>query len=197
MSSDDTNKHDEWERMIAAFRRSAPPSTGAPPWLETRVLAEIEALPDEGPISRALAWLVRPAPLHVPPLAGIAVAVGLALLVILPGRGVGPSTANGRGAGSGGEGETASVVYVQFVFEAPGASTVAVAGDFSEWEPTVILEDVDGDGIWTGRAPVEPGVHTYMFLIDGTDWRTDPLAERHTDDGFGNRNAVLAVTAGA
>jgi hypothetical protein len=34
-----------------------------------------------------------------------------------------------------------------------------------------------------------------MFLIDGTEWKTDPLADRYQDDGFGNRNAVLAVAA--
>ena len=41
---------------------------------------------------------------------------------------------------------------------------------------------------------IEPGLHRYMFLIDGSNWVTDPTAERYADDGFGNRNAVLAVT---
>lgn len=182
--------YDEWERMIAAFRQSAPRSTGAPPWLESGVMAEIEALPREGPIARALKWLIRPAPIRVPPLAGLAVATGLAALLLVPG---GP----GDGEQAGADGGQETVVYVQFALEAPGASTVAVAGDFSEWEPEFVLEDVDGDGVWTGRVPVEPGVHSYMFLIDGTQWRTDPRAERYSDDGFGNRNAILAVTAGA
>lgn len=195
MSDDETKNRDEWERMIAAFRRAAPPTTGAPPWLETRVMAEIEALPAEGPVKRALAWLLRPVPIRVPPLAGALALAGLALLWVVPARVVGPPTGGG-GDQSASTTDATGVVYVQFVFEAPSARSVAVAGDFSEWEPTFTLEDVDGDGIWTGRVPVEPGVHTYMFLIDGTDWRTDPLAERYADDGFGNRNAVLAVTAG-
>ena len=42
--------------------------------------------------------------------------------------------------------------------------------------------------------PIQPGVHKYMFVIDGTEWVTDPDAERYAEDGFGNRNAVLAVT---
>ena len=197
--------YDEWERMIAAFRQSAPRSTGAPPWLEQKVMAEIESLPEAGPFARLMQWLVRPAPIRVPPLAGLAVAAGLALLLALP-RGGGVNGPEGTGTpvdGAGGvlpvEGGTqpvGAVVYVQFVLEAPGASSVAVAGDFSEWEPAYTLEDVDGDGVWTGRVPVEPGVHSYMFLIDGTQWQTDPRAERYSDDGFGNRNAVLAVTAG-
>ncbi|MDX1494450.1 MAG: glycogen-binding domain-containing protein, partial [Longimicrobiales bacterium] len=167
--------YDEWERMIAAFRQSAPRSAGAPPWLESRVMAEIEALPEAGPVRRGLRWLLRPAPIRVPPLAGLALAAGLAAILVLPGGPLRPGTPEATGA----TGE--SVVYVQFVLEAPGANSVAVAGDFSEWEPEYLLEDVDGDGVWTGRVPVEPGVHSYMFLIDGTQWRTDPRAERYSD----------------
>lgn len=205
--SDDREKrgdYDEWERMIAAFRQSAPRSTGAPPWLEQKVMAEIEALPEAGPVARLLQWLVRPAPIRVPPLAGLVLAAGLVLLLALPrGGGIVPGSGTSGGSGgdvrpvAGGDDGDGTVVYVQFVFEAPGASSVAVAGDFSEWEPAHTLEDVDGDGVWTGRVPVQPGVHSYMFLIDGTQWQTDPRAERYADDGFGNRNAVLAVTSGA
>jgi hypothetical protein len=36
-------------------------------------------------------------------------------------------------------------------------------------------------------------MHQYMFVIDGSEWVTDPGAERWSDDGFGNRNAVVAV----
>lgn len=200
---DEGRDYDEWERMVAAFRQSAPRSTGAPPWLETKVMAQIEALPEAGPVARVLQWLVRPAPIRIPPLAGLAVAAGLALLLALPrGSADAPRPLDGTRPGdvrpvAGGAGDAEAVVYVQFVLDAPGASSVAVAGDFSEWEPAYTLEDVDGDGVWTGRVPVQPGVHSYMFLIDGTRWQTDPRAERYSDDGFGNRNAVLAVTAGA
>jgi len=89
------------------------------------------------------------------------------------------------------------VVYVQFELKAPGARSVAVGGDFDDWSGASPLEDPDGDGIWTGRVAVRPGVYTYMFLVDGSDWVTDPEANRYTDDGFGNRNAVLAVAAPA
>ena len=88
-----------------------------------------------------------------------------------------------------------SVVYVQFVLEAPGASSVSLAGDFSDWEASVTLSDQNQDGLWTARVPVRPGVYGYMFLIDGTEWQTDPRADRYQDDGFGNRNAVLAIAA--
>jgi 1,4-alpha-glucan branching enzyme len=84
-------------------------------------------------------------------------------------------------------------VYVQFTLDAPGAASVAVTGDFDGWEGSHGLEDLNGDGVWSGRVPVRPGVHAYMFIVDGSTWMTDPRAERYAEDGFGNRNAILAV----
>jgi 1,4-alpha-glucan branching enzyme len=70
---------------------------------------------------------------------------------------------------------------------------VAIAGDFTDWAPNLGMDDSDGDGIWTVRVPMKPGVHEYMFLIDGTRWVTDPNAERYEQDGYGHSNAILAV----
>lgn len=179
---------DEWDRMVAAFRQAEPGAHGAPPWLEQRVMSEIEALPTEGPLRRAARWFVSGQSISISPLATGLVAVAIAALLLLPGRGA--NNLDGPIA------EIESVVFVQFVLEAPTATSVAVAGDFSEWEPEYALEDPDGDGIWTGRVPVRPGVHSYMFLIDGSSWQTDPNAGRYQDDGFGGQNSVLAVEAG-
>jgi hypothetical protein len=179
-----------WDRMVASFRQAAPRQE-SPPWLEQRVMAEIEALPEPGRSRRLLAWLLNPAPLRVSPLAAALVAAGLVAVALLPGRSgrVAPTAPVAQGAPGD------AVIYVQFVLQAPAATSVAVAGDFSDWQPSFLLTDSDGDGLWTGRVPVRPGVHGYMFLIDDTDWQTDPNAERYRDDGFGNRNAVLAVAA--
>ena len=192
LESDDRDEADEWDRMVAAFRTSAP-AGAAPPWLEQNVMTEIEALAEPGALGRLVAWLIEPASIRVPPLAAGLIAAALALVIFAPDRTSDPIAVDLPGEGSGVE----SVTYVQFMLDAPAARTVAVAGDFSEWEPSFTLEDTDGDGIWTGRVPVRAGVHGYMFLIDGTEWQTDPRADRYQDDGFGNRNAILAVAAGA
>lgn len=176
-----------WERLLVAFRSEAadaPP----PPWLEERVMAEIRTLPEPGALARALAWMVRPLSIRVPPLAAGLAAAAVVTLALWPGRGAPEPDASGPAA---------TVVYVQFELKAPGARSVAVGGDFDGWSGANVLEDPDGDGVWTGRVAVQPGLHTYMFLVDGSDWVTDPEANRYTDDGFGNRNAVLAVAAPA
>ena len=180
-----------WERIIEAFREDQP-SGALPPWLEERIMVEVRSLPARTRVRRLADWLVRPQPIRVPPLAlGLGVA-GLAAVVFLPltDEARTPRLETSETLAESG----ARTVYVQFSLEAPGATSVAVAGDFSGWNPAYQLSDSDGDGIWTGRIPVQPGVHTYMFVVDGSEWITDPRAERYQDDGFGNRNAVLAVT---
>lgn len=171
-----------WARLTRVLREDVPGP--APAWMEAAVMAEI-ASARHGPWSRAGAWLTRPA-LSFSPLTGLAAAAVVAALLLVGRRpAAAPPPLPGRSA--------AAVVYVQFLLEAPSARSVAVAGDFDGWNGTHPLEDPDGDGVWTGSVPLGPGVHQYMFVVDGSDWVTDPRAARWSDDGFGHRNAVLAV----
>ena len=74
------------------------------------------------------------------------------------------------------------------------AHTVAIAGDFNGWNPHAnLLEDSEGNGIWTGTLKLEPGRYEYMFVLDGEKWFPDPNALRYVKDGFGNRNAILEI----
>jgi len=74
------------------------------------------------------------------------------------------------------------------------AHTVAIAGDFNGWNPQAnLLEDPEGDGIWTGTLKLEPGRYEYMFVLDGEKWFPDPNALRYVKDGFGNKNAILEI----
>ncbi|HEY8427273.1 MAG TPA: hypothetical protein VIL20_02825 [Sandaracinaceae bacterium] len=83
---------------------------------------------------------------------------------------------------------------VRLVLPAHGARTVAVAGDFNEWRTDdVLLEDPEGDGVFSGTLRLRPGSYAYMFVIDGERWVTDPYAANHRDDGFGHRNAVIRI----
>jgi hypothetical protein len=184
-----------WERLTRGLREDVPGP--APAWLEGAVMAEIAA---EQPRrrNRALTWLLRPS-LSVSPLGlGLAAAAMIAALLLVGRDGAPGADPAGPSAAAPNAAPTVEqVVYVQFVLEAPSARSVAVAGDFNGWDGSHELEDPDGDGVWTGRIPIRPGVHEYMFVVDGSDWVTDPRAGRWSDDGFGNRNAVLAVAPAA
>ena len=181
-----------WNRMVESFRTTAPRAV-APAWLEQKVMGDIEALPRPGALARALEWLMNPTPVRVSPLATALVVAAFAVVLLLPQAR--PEVARQTSGVATVTGDAEPVVYVQFVLEAPGATSVSLAGDFSDWEASVTLADPNEDGVWTARVPIRPGVYGYMFLIDGTEWQTDPRADRYQDDGFGNRNAVLAVAA--
>lgn len=215
-----------WEAMFLDLR-SRGAATRAPAGLADRVMDEIGletagrggAAPVHGaapehagaPASaehgggssfwRAVTWPFRPIRVPVPPALALAAGAALALLVFVW-RGSGPPTAAEIGSGVVSPATLKAPaaparVYIELRFQAPGASSVDVAGDFTNWQPTIALQDPDGDGVWTGLVPMSPGIHQYMFVVDGTRWVTDPGAARHVDDGFGHLNAVVAVPSPA
>ena len=85
------------------------------------------------------------------------------------------------------------LVLVRLVMVQPTAATVAVAGDFNGWDParTPLLRS--DSGMWTATIKLKPGRYQYMFVIDGKEWQTDPLASEVSQDGFGQQNAVIEV----
>lgn len=85
-------------------------------------------------------------------------------------------------------------VLVRFAVSAPGAQSVALAGDFNGWETEDIrLADPEGDGVWQAVVPLTPGVYQYMFVLDGETWISDPLAGDKIDDGFGQQNSLVRI----
>jgi hypothetical protein len=82
---------------------------------------------------------------------------------------------------------------VRFVFYAPNAHAVALAGSFNDWSTDAALLARADAGVWTITLQVPPGQHQYAFVVDGR-WVADPAAPA-VDDGFGRRNSVLAVGA--
>jgi 1,4-alpha-glucan branching enzyme len=89
----------------------------------------------------------------------------------------------------GGEGRV-----IEIAFFAPSASSVAVVGDFNEWDPLADRMERRGDeGVWRVKMKLRPGAYEYGFLIDGRDWKKDPGAEESLADGYGGENSILFV----
>lgn len=85
------------------------------------------------------------------------------------------------------------VVTVTMNLHAPEAHHVAVAGTFNKWKADANMLTKQENGVWTISIPLKPGEYSYMFIVDGKAWVTDPNAETYSDDGFGNKNAVVRV----
>jgi hypothetical protein len=136
-------------------------------------------------------WTAREVRLRVRPVYGMAAAAVLAALLMAGGalmrdasRPTQPVLAAAPGA-----------IYVQFRLEAGAASSVALAGSFSDWQPTHRMQQ-SADGVWTVLLPLTAGVHDYGFIVDGEQWVADPYAPE-VDDGFGGVNSRLTVLAPA
>ncbi len=83
---------------------------------------------------------------------------------------------------------------VRFVLAQPNASSVAVAGTFNQWSTSShSLAQDPSSGAWTALVPLPPGEHLFMYVVDGTQWLSPPVAEDYVDDGFGARNGVVVV----
>lgn len=84
---------------------------------------------------------------------------------------------------------------VRFVIAAPGASTVALVGDFNAWNVGATpLEATEREGLWTVTVPLPAGRHEYAFVVDGVRWVSDPNAPRAGTADFGPANSVVTVT---
>lgn len=82
-------------------------------------------------------------------------------------------------------------VLTRFVLSAPDAKNVALAGDFTGWQPALTMTRSE-PGVWTVVVPLDPGVHQYSFVVDGERWIPDPAAPA-VKDGFGGMNSRIAV----
>ena len=99
----------------------------------------------------------------------------------------------GFGLGRGASPTASGSVPVRLVLHAPDATTVHLAGTWNDWDPAGEPMIRQGDGWFELMADIPAGRHEYMFVVDGSDWVSDPSAMLTRDDGFGRRNAVLEV----
>jgi hypothetical protein len=83
--------------------------------------------------------------------------------------------------------------HFQFVLLAPRAASVALVGDFNDWDPARTPLRTSREGLWETVVPLAPGRYRYAFLVNGRDWRADPAAPAALDDEFGTPSSVVTV----
>jgi hypothetical protein len=169
----------DWSARLRAEIEQTPT-----PDLTAAVMREIEGTPRRSWADR-LSWAWRPRSIRISP----ALAAGFALLLaIVLWRGEGPAVEPGIAAALPAQ----EMVMVHFRFEAT-AQSVALAGSFNDWDASLSLHE-SMPGVWTLVVPLEPGVHDYLFVVDGERWMPDPYAPR-IDDSFGGSNSRLTLPA--
>lgn len=156
-------------------------------------------------LDRAWRWLRRPRLVTITPLGGLAALAGAAALMAAMVR-----VASGGGAPAAPAADleprplaaTApaipahadTVQVVQFVLVAPEARTVALVGDFNDWQDGATLLRASAAGrVWSVEVPLSAGRHRYAFVVDGEEWVPDPTAPRAPGDDFGAPSSVVTV----
>ncbi|HUH13667.1 MAG TPA: glycogen-binding domain-containing protein [Longimicrobiales bacterium] len=186
---------------LEAMLSDLPLEPQACPDLSAGVMARVEQLEAERARSARpgiLHWLWAPRPVSftLRPATLLAAAAALAILLVLPldprTGGPAPEDSFVEGAPATGEaGEEPAAIFVHFRLDAPQATRVSLAGDFTEWQPELELFE-QYPGVWSVVVPLAPGVHDYAFVIDGQRWVPDPLGIP-VDDGFGGTNSRLSL----
>jgi hypothetical protein len=161
------------------------------PGFVSRVMAEIEQLPAphrEVSLPRSVFdWLWRRRTIQMSPLGGLAMATAVAAMVFVGSRLITPGTSTRLEPG-------AAETVIQFVLVAPEAGSVALVGDFNDWDVSATpLVRGQGDEVWSVTVPLTPGRYQYSFLVDGSTWLEDPRAARAVEDEFGRPNSVVTI----
>jgi hypothetical protein len=168
---------DEMDRILEALN---PGPVSAPPTVRANVMKRVRAL-QVSRWRRLAAWVVTPLPFRFSPLSGVLAAAALIATVLLVRPGDGPTSTVPSGT-----------VPVRFVYVGPAASQVSVTGEFAHWDPRGVAMQRGADGSWVAEVTLDPGLHHYVFVVDGS-WVTDPEARSQVDDGFGRSNSVLLI----
>jgi hypothetical protein len=106
------------------------------------------------------------------------------------------STKAGRGALSGApvanDQPRGTARRTQIQLQAPAASSVKLAADFTDWEKSPLEMSRNDGGIWIASVPLSPGDYAYRFIVDG-EWFDDPAPIEILPNPFGTVNSVIRV----
>ncbi len=86
-----------------------------------------------------------------------------------------------------------ALVPVNFICVAPGAQSVAVVGDFNDWNAQANPLTQAFDGSWQGSLKLRHGHHRYAFWVDGA-LQVDPRGQGVSRNDQGQRVSLIAVS---
>jgi len=101
-----------------------------------------------------------------------------------------PETARAGAIISGFVAERASPTVVTLRVNSPGALTVEISGDFTNWDPVQL--EPSADGWWSKSFPIAPGKYQMNVRLDGGNWLV-PAGLLTVLDEFGGTVGLLVV----
>ena len=74
------------------------------------------------------------------------------------------------------------------------AQTVALCGEFNDWQPTAHLLQRRKDGNFSLTLSLTAGhQYRYRYLLDGERWENDPVADDYVANPFGTQDSLIKV----
>jgi cytoskeletal protein CcmA (bactofilin family) len=83
-------------------------------------------------------------------------------------------------------------ISYKFLYYSPGAASMALTGDFIDWDPEGIPMVQDEYGTWSTMHSLPPGEYKYKFVIDGEAVPDPDIADK-VSDGMGGWATPLVV----
>lgn len=81
---------------------------------------------------------------------------------------------------------------VTFYYRDREATSVSLAGDFTEWRAEEPLTQIPDTHTWTLEKEFPfKGIYAYKFVVNGEKWICDPECENREPDGYGGYNTRL------
>lgn len=79
-------------------------------------------------------------------------------------------------------------ISTTFTYSDPNADSVALAGEFSNWEQLAMTKDASG--VWSKTVSLKPGYYGYKFVVNAKDWVFDPKNAARKKDGEYENSAI-------
>jgi len=80
----------------------------------------------------------------------------------------------------------------EFTLENATATKVSIVGSFNDWNKDANPMALE-NGTWKTRINLKPGKHEYQFVINDTDWITDPKQDKSAENKYEGKNSVIEV----
>jgi hypothetical protein len=173
------------------------------PQFDERVMEALNA-PDVIPLhptrQARRPWLVRPSwTLRVSPVGAFAAAAGLVGVIAFSSWQLSteqPQIASNQVteslipvANTG----AAPLAVQQFTYYQKGLKSVAIVGQFNDWDADSTKLTEVSPGVWSVSLRLRPGFYEYQFILDGNQRVTDPTMPQTSSD-FGSPNSVVKVS---
>ncbi len=91
--------------------------------------------------------------------------------------------------------KTKDEVEVTFEFVRDGVESVALAGDFNDWQPAEMKFNKKAKIFKTKIRLAKNSRFHFRYLLNGSEWENDAKADAYSKNSFGSDNSVVITEA--